>query len=102
MVGGNIIFTFSPHKTSSEIFDSITNVQIEHNIRERKITKGGNLFVKRAVIDKIGLFPILRSGGDVLSGREGRQTPDLTLYILVDACATYPARKLGRALKKAN
>ncbi|MFC1577579.1 glycosyltransferase [Thermodesulfobacteriota bacterium] len=99
LVGGNIIFTFSPQKTNSEIFDSITNVQIKHNIRERKITKGGNLFVKRSVLDKIGLFPVLRSGGDVIW--TGKATSaGFKLAYSSSACATYPARKLGSLLKK--
>jgi len=99
LVGGKIIFTFSPSKTASEIFDSITNVQIEHNIRERKITKGGNLFVKRDVIDKIGLFPILRSGGDVIWTRRATNGGFKLVYSS-NACATYPARKLYSLLRK--
>jgi glycosyltransferase AglE len=66
LVGGNVVFRYSMRKSSFEILDSITHMQIEHNITKQGIAKTANLFVKRGVFDKIGLFNTkLKSGGDV-------------------------------------
>lgn len=99
LVGGQVKFVFSASKTVSEMYDSITNVQIERNIRERNITKTGNLFVKRNVFDTIGLFPPYRSGEDVIwTGKATRE--GFKLVYASRALATYPARKLIPLLKK--
>jgi glycosyltransferase involved in cell wall biosynthesis len=67
LVGGNVVFTFSPQKTGAEIYDSLHNVQMEENIRERGVAKTANLFIHRYVFDSIGGFPEdVRSGGDVI------------------------------------
>lgn len=99
LVGGQVKFVFSTSKTVSEIYDSITNVQIERNIRERKVTKGGNLFVNRTVFNAIGLFPLYRSGGDVSwTGKATRA--GFKLVYAPQALVTYPARKLLSLLRK--
>lgn len=99
LAGGQVKFIFSASKTISEIYDSITNVQIERNIRERKVSKGGNLFVNRTVFDAIGLFPLYRSGGDVSWTRKATQS-GLKLVYSPKALATYPARKILPLIRK--
>ena len=100
LAGGKVTFTFSRHQTAGELYDSITNVNMEQSIARRGVAKGGNLFVKRRVFDAIGLFPSdLRSGGDVLwTGAATRA--GLKLVYAADAEAFYPARKLVALLKK--
>ncbi|RKZ30303.1 glycosyltransferase AglE [bacterium] len=67
LVGGKVTFTFGEKKTISEIFDSISNAQIKQSIEDRGVAKGGNLFVRKTVFEKVGLFPEnVRSGADVL------------------------------------
>jgi len=65
LVAGNVEFTFNK-KSPSEIYDSLVNMQNELNVRDRKVGKTANLFVKKKVFDEIGLFDSsLKSGGDV-------------------------------------
>ncbi|GBE06035.1 putative glycosyltransferase EpsH [bacterium BMS3Abin10] len=99
LVGGQVKFKFSDARTASELYDSVTNVQIERNIRERNVSKGGNLFVRRAVFDAIGLFPLSRSGGDVSWTRRATRS-GLKLVYSPKALATYPARTLLPLIKK--
>ena len=100
LAGGRIAFTFSAERTAGESFDSISNLEMERNIRERGVAKTGNLFVRRRVFDSVGLFPAqVRSGGDVeWTGRATRAgfrmvyAPDATVY--------KPARPLRSLLRK--
>lgn len=74
LIGGNVQFEFSPKWSAAEICDSLTNMQIEQNISERKVGKTANLFVKSHVIQKTGLFAEnLKSGGDVAWTRKAVQ-----------------------------
>ncbi|WKN40709.1 glycosyltransferase [Tunicatimonas pelagia] len=67
LVGGKVVFTFSPQKTGAEIYDSLHNVQMEDNIKNDGMAKTANLFIYRYVFDKAGFFSKnIRSGGDVI------------------------------------
>jgi len=99
LVGGNVTFVFSSDKTASEMFDSITNVQIEYNICNRNVTKGGNLFVKKILFDTIGMFPEYRSGGDVYWTKKATINGYKLVYA-PKALVYYPARRLIPLLKK--
>jgi len=120
MVSGNVRFAFSARKTGAEIWDSLTNMQIERNIRERKITKTANLFnmqiernirerkitktanllVQKKVFQLIGPFPSeLKSGGDVIwTGKASRRGFKLTYVCEMEVI--HPARALGKLVKK--
>lgn len=66
IVGGNIIFDISNNSSVGEIYDSMINIRMKESIIERSVAKTTNLFIKKHVINCIGLFPEgLRSGGDV-------------------------------------
>jgi len=67
IIGGETIFYFDNGISAASIYDSISNIQMEKSIKERNIAKGCNLFIRREVFCKTGLFPEnLRSGIDVL------------------------------------
>lgn len=67
LAGGRVRFTFAgPRPSGAEWVDSTTNMQMEADIRLRGVTKTANLFVRREVVERTGLFPAhLQSGGDV-------------------------------------
>jgi len=66
MVAGNVIFTFSEHPKISEIYDSLTFFKQEKYVKQGS-SGAGNLFVKKEVFEKVGLFsPFLKSGGDMI------------------------------------
>ncbi len=100
LVGGNVQFIYSERKTAAEIYDSITNMQVERDIKERSVAKTANLFVKSFLFDKIGMFPAsVKSGGDVLwTSRATRNSFALTFAS--KAIVRHPARRLGALIKK--
>lgn len=100
LVGGQVSFTYSSRETGAEIWDSLTNMQIERNIQNRGVAKTANLFVRAGVVEQIGPFPNdLRSGGDVIwterATREGCK-----LVYAPAAEVRHPARQLGALLRK--
>ena len=100
LVGGNVRFELSTRSTGAQIWDAITNMQVEQNIRERQVAKTANLFVHISVFDAIGVFPAtLRSGGDVVW--TGTATGNgFSLVFSERAEVVHPARRLGRLVAK--
>lgn len=100
LVGGNVVFTFSTKKRASEFYDAITNMQIETIVRERGVAITANLFVRKHVIDTIGLFPHhLKSGGDIYFTAKAVQNKFHLVYSQ-DAYVCHPARPFLRLLQK--
>jgi hypothetical protein len=100
LVGGSVRFSLSARPSGAEVWDSITNMQVEQNIRERKVAKTANLFVHRSVFDAIGPFSgTLRSGGDV--AWTGTATRSGFFLAFADkAEVVHPARRLGPLMAK--
>lgn len=99
VVGGAVFFTFSKQKTCAEMYDALTNIKMKENIMDRKIAKTANLFAYRYVFDKIGLFPIVRSGGDVIWTKKASENGFKLQY--ADKAIVYKsARKLWPLIKK--
>ena len=100
LVGGKVEFYFSKEKTASELYDSITNMQIEDNIRERNVAKTANLFTKKEIFNKIGLFPdYVKSGGDVQWTNKATRK-SFSLVYAPKAIVMHPARSLKSLIKK--
>lgn len=100
LAGGNVRFVYSTRPGGAEIYDSLSNMQIERNIRERQVAKTANLFVRTAVFETVGLFPQqVRSGGDV--SWTGRATAQgARLVYAPRAEVTHPTRRLAELLQK--
>lgn len=99
IVGGKVVFTFSPKKRAAEYYDASTNFQFEEKIK-RGTCGGGNLFVKKDVFDSIGLFPQnIKSGGDVLFTRKATQS-GFKLAYAPDACVYHPTRNFSQLIVK--
>jgi len=99
LVGGKIEFTYSEN-SAAELFDSITHMQTEFNIKESAVAATANLFVKSSLFDKIGMFPYwVKSGGDgQWTGKATRN--GLSLLYAPMAIVKHPARSLRALLKK--
>lgn len=100
LVGGKVEFYFSKRESAAEMYDSITNMQVEHNIKDRNVAKTANLFVKSFLFDEIGMFPgTVVSGGDVqwtsMATRAGCK-----LVYAPEAIVKHPTRTLKELLKK--
>lgn len=98
LVGGNVEFTFTT-KTAAELYDSINNMQVESDIKNRGVAKTANLFSRREVFDEIGLFPMVKSGGDVKWTRKATQN-SFNLVYSEKAIVRHPARRFVSSMKK--
>lgn len=100
MAGGRVTFTFSPSKTVAEMADAVLSVNMKYSIEHYRACMTGNLFVRRHVVDAVGMFPQhIRSGGDMLWTRRATSA-GFTLVYAPDAEVCYPARRLVPLLKK--
>ena len=100
LAGGTVHFSYSQKPTGAEVWDSISNMQIEQNIRERGVAKTANLFVRAEVFKQIGYFPNnVKSGGDVAFTKKATLA-GCKLVFAPEAPIIHPARKLGALLKK--
>jgi glycosyltransferase involved in cell wall biosynthesis len=100
LAGGKITFSFSPQKSTAEIFDSITALQVKKNIETRQLTVTANLFAYKYVFDAIGLFDAsLKSGGDFKWTKKATDAGFKLVYA-PDAEILHPARNLSSLVKK--
>lgn len=66
LFGGCVKFNFEGHMTVGKLYDSITNVQMEHSITQQQKAKTANLWVHGQVLQDMGKFREgVRSGEDV-------------------------------------
>jgi glycosyltransferase involved in cell wall biosynthesis len=100
LAGGRVTFTFPGSPSVGELTDALINVDVEESIRSLRACMTGNLFVRRAVFDGVGLFEAdLRSGGDMRWTRRATDAGHRLVYAPA-AEVGYPARPLGPLLKK--
>ncbi len=102
LVGGQVCFTFtdSENPTGAELYDSMTNMQMEDCIRKRGEAKTANLFCTRACFDKVGRFPDdVTSGGDVIWTRNATSA-GLRLVYSPNAIVEHPARDMQELKQK--
>jgi glycosyltransferase involved in cell wall biosynthesis len=100
LVGGNVIFTFSDKKRAAEYYDAITNMGIEDSAIKRQVAKTANLFIKKQVLEKTGLFPVqLKSGGDIYLTAKAVKNRFRLVYS-PGAIVYHPARTFFQLLKK--
>lgn len=65
IVSGPLEFEFGDDKSLYQIGDALTYTSQKDSFEDGKSYPGGHLFIKREVIESIGYFPVLRSGGDI-------------------------------------
>lgn len=66
MVAGKVAFNTGPGSSGAELADAISSIRMEEAVNERGCAYTANLFVKRELFDRFGLFKEgIRSGGDV-------------------------------------
>ncbi|GGA84334.1 rhamnosyltransferase [Neiella marina] len=66
LFGGQVLFNFEDKVTAGKVYDSVTNVQMESAIKQRRSAKTANLWVRRSVFSTVGMFEErVRSGEDM-------------------------------------
>lgn len=98
LAAGSIQFTYIK-KDAAEIYDSINHLQNKQDIQKNHSAPTANLFVLKKVIDKIGPFPVVESGGDLIWTLAAHRS-GFRLEYADSAIVYHPARSLGALLKK--
>ncbi|MFI4911315.1 MAG: glycosyltransferase [Sedimentisphaeraceae bacterium JB056] len=100
VVAGNVKFIYSEKPTAAEIYDSITHMQMESEVKEKGVAPTANLFIKREMFEKIGVFDSrVKSGGDVQWTRKAT-TSGYQLVYSEKAAVKHPTRNLAQFTKK--
>lgn len=99
---GNIQYEVDLETASAaELWDAVTGVNAQRAVERSHYAPGGNLFIRKQVLDDFGLFEEgLRSGGDYLL-TNGAFQKGLGLVYCSDAVVLYPPKGLRDALHKA-
>ena len=99
LAGGGIEFIFSEKKTTAEIFDSLNSLRNDSFIQNKMGAVTANLFVRKKVFEKLGMFPAVLSGGDIYwTGQAMRK--GFSLIYAPAAVIHHPARDLKGVLRK--
>lgn len=100
LVGGKVEFFSCGNMTDAQIYDSIMHFRFESTIRDRNATGAGNLFVRRGVFDKVGLFAgHVKSGGDFIWTSKAVRA-GFALAYSPKAVVRHSARRLSGLLEK--
>lgn len=99
LVGGQVRFELSAERTAAERFDASVNMRNDMSVKDG-VAKTANLFVRRQVVEEIGVFPeSLISGGDVYWTRSTTDA-GFELKYAENAIVDHRARKFTELLKK--
>lgn len=99
LLGGRIKFFFRNNPSGGELYDSLMFMQNELYVKNRKAAATANLFVRANLFKTLGLFPVVKSGGDgiwtknaVRRGASISYSPYVVVY--------HPARKFYQVVRK--
>lgn len=101
LIAGNVSFAVDSNSSIGEIYDAVSNIKMKELVENRGVAAACNLFVRREVFDKVGLFEEnLRSGGDL---RWTKKATDFgfRLSYSADARVLMTPKKFKILLKKA-
>ncbi len=99
MAGGKVSFVLPEPPSAAEIIDSLTHMQNEDNIRNRRRAVTANLFVRKTLFDEVGLFAEAESGEDFNWTSKAVQQGFALVYA-PDAVIHHPARKMRELMEK--
>ena len=100
LAGGHVEFVLSDKRTAGEMYDSITHIQVETGIRERKGCPTANLFARARLFEEMGLFgATLTSGGDYIWTNKAIRNGHLLVFA-PGAIVKHPARGFRALFKK--
>ncbi len=98
LIGGRIDFIFSENPSTSELFDSIFFLNTETAVKEGK-AQTANIFVTRKVIETIGPFSQVVSGGDTEWTMRAVRNGFKLLY-RPEVIVRHPTRKFKHLMSK--
>ncbi|MCC5914255.1 MAG: glycosyltransferase [Balneolaceae bacterium] len=81
MVAGRVGFDIGPKSNGAELADALSSIRMEEAVKERGAAYTANLFVKKELFDRFGLFKEgIRSGGDVAWTNEATRNGSKLVY----------------------
>ena len=99
LAAGKVEFYFSKEKTAAEMYDSITQMQSQKTVTEKKTAATANIFVKASLFQQIGFFSEVTSGADATWTKKATNNGFKLIYA-DKAIVKHPARNLKQFLKK--
>lgn len=99
IVGGKVEFSYSEKKTAAEYYDSLRHFNFEKTIAQNEGTGAGNLFLKKELFERLGLFPEIRSGGDFIWTGKAIER-GYKIVFSKDAVVFHPTRQFREILQK--
>jgi len=100
IIGGDVQFDFEGKMTAGKIYDSLTNIKMKESIVRKGVAKTANLFIRKEVFEKVGLFPEgVRSGADVIWTGKAKQS-GCKLQFCPNALVYKKARTFSELIKK--
>ena len=99
LAGGKVEFLYSPSRTAAEIYDALTHLNMEFTITKLKSAGTANLFIRKKVFEKLGLFENVRSGGDMQFTHKAA-LGGYKLIFAPQARVLHPARTFPEVIKK--
>jgi cellulose synthase/poly-beta-1,6-N-acetylglucosamine synthase-like glycosyltransferase len=97
--GGKVEFFFSAKQTVFGMYDSMTSMQNQLYVKHMGASTTSNLFVRSRLFQETGLFPSVKSGGDMQWTRAATQKGYKIIYA-EKAVVKHPARDWPDLLKK--
>jgi hypothetical protein len=102
LLGGKVVFTFSPTASLGELTDALWHLDVRRQIETNRACMTANLVVRKEVFSAVGPFDArVRSGGD---GRWTRRATDAGFKLVYGPSAEVkkPARRMVPLLRKAH
>jgi cellulose synthase/poly-beta-1,6-N-acetylglucosamine synthase-like glycosyltransferase len=99
MAGGKISFLLSARLSAAELIDSVTFLQNEQYIKNNRAAVTANLFIRKELFSKVGLFREIQFGGDTHWTQKATQS-GVSLIYAKRAIVDHPARNLRGLLEK--
>ncbi len=100
LAGGQIDFFFNKTPSPAELLDVAEHMDNADTIAKHSCAVTANLFVRRSVFDKVGLFdPEAKSGGDI-EFTQRASSKGCPIVYCKDAVVDHPARNFRESLRK--
>ncbi len=96
----NMFFKNPQRLTAAELYEKMYSFDQKENIKKKRFGVTANLFTRKEVVGKVGLFnATLKSGGDLEWGNRVSDSGYVLMYA-DDVCVEHPARRSLRQLYK--
>lgn len=101
IVGGRVHFSISDPLSGASLYDSLAFLQMKDCVEKRKVALTLNLFTKKSVFRKVGLFNTQTKSGADISWTQSATDRGFKIAYSELASISHPARNAAELLQKA-